>query len=325
MSTNILVTGAAGYIGGSVVASFAAQRDGPLSKATIHAAVRSDEQAESLSALAAVKVLQADLYDGEAMEKYVVENKSTKTSGGSTFDTLTGWPYGDVKDTDAIFKMEKELGEGYAQRKTDVAAVEQSQAHGVKTVIVMPVNIYGRGSGTWNRMSLHIPGYIRAAVKHRRVYKFADSRVSPLVHIDELSDFYVRLASAILRGDGDEAEKTVGVGEDGFVFVQSHRTPWWDILDALAGAMHARGLVDEPRVATWPSPEVMTEALEVPAAYAYSIWNSEAFIQGVKAKRLGWEPTWSTERLLANLDAEIDAALDPDANKTSLIRSIRNK
>lgn len=94
------------------------------------------------------------------------------------------------------------------------------------------------------------------------------------MHIDELSDFYVRLASAILR-DGDEAEKAVGTGEDGFVFVQSHRTPWWDILDALAGAMHARGLVDEPRAATWPSPEVMTEALEVPAAYAYSIWNSE--------------------------------------------------
>ena len=59
------------------MASFAAQRDGPLSKATIHAAVRSNEQAASLSALAAVKVLQADLYDGEAMEKYVVENKST--------------------------------------------------------------------------------------------------------------------------------------------------------------------------------------------------------------------------------------------------------
>ena len=135
-------------------------------------------------------------------------------------------------------------------------------------------------------MSLHIPGYIRSAVKHRKVYKFADSRVSPvrsaalhtkltilqvspLVHIDELSDFYVLLTEAVLRGDD------VQTGEDGFIFVQSHRTAWWDILEGMAKVMYARGLVDEPTTAVWPSQEVITESLEVPAAYAYSIWNSE--------------------------------------------------
>ena len=68
---------ACSHRGGSVVASFAARRDGLLSKATIHAAVRSDEQVKSLSGVDA-KVCQVDLYDGQSMKDYVVSNQSTQ-------------------------------------------------------------------------------------------------------------------------------------------------------------------------------------------------------------------------------------------------------
>ena len=66
------------YSGGSIVAGFASHRGGLLESAKIHAAVRSKEQAQSLSKLD-VSVLQIDLSDQEALTDYVLVNDSQWT------------------------------------------------------------------------------------------------------------------------------------------------------------------------------------------------------------------------------------------------------
>jgi hypothetical protein len=60
----------------------------------------------------------------------------------------------------------------------------------------------------------------------------------------------------------------------GYYFTVSHSVRWWDILDRLAEAMHARGLVDGPTTRVWPSDSFAAEALGVPVKFARSIWDS---------------------------------------------------
>lgn len=59
--------------GGSIVADFARHKDGLLGTARIHAAVRSDEQAESLSTLD-VSVVKIDLSNPYALTGYMIRH-----------------------------------------------------------------------------------------------------------------------------------------------------------------------------------------------------------------------------------------------------------
>lgn len=75
MSSNVLVTGAAGFIGGSVITALLSG-NAPLPAKNIFALVRSDEQEQSLQALG-IRVLQFDLLNEEAVIEAVLQNEST--------------------------------------------------------------------------------------------------------------------------------------------------------------------------------------------------------------------------------------------------------
>lgn len=90
-----------------------------------------------------------------------------------------------------------------------------------------------------------------------------------VVHISDLIIFYALLTKTILR------KEQLPSGKDGYYFVTARSVYWWDILDGLAVALHARGLVTEPTTRVWPSDEVAGEAFGVPAQYAQSIFNAQ--------------------------------------------------
>lgn len=78
--------------------------------------------------------------------------------------------------------------------QVDVLVAEQTKAADLTGLIVMPPALReltarsmwkssnsltdGRGSGTWNRLSPLIPALIKAAIKNKKVYKFAKDKVS---------------------------------------------------------------------------------------------------------------------------------------------------
>ncbi|KAJ4297758.1 hypothetical protein N0V90_005653 [Kalmusia sp. IMI 367209] len=72
---NILITGAAGYIGGSILADFISRTSGPIATATFSAAVRSEKQVQALSKLG-INVVQLDLSDAGAVTAAVEKNQS---------------------------------------------------------------------------------------------------------------------------------------------------------------------------------------------------------------------------------------------------------
>lgn len=189
-----------------------------------------------------------------------------------------------TSDHDPLFDLEKMYSDTYIVREVDVFTTEQAEAHGVESVIMMPVNVReyipkstsgavltltdGRGGGPWNQLSIHFPGQIKTSIKQGKVHKFPENRVMPLVHISDLTEYYARLVAALLE------RREIPTGRKGYYMVISHSTSWWDILEGFAKALHARGLIKDSEVHVWPSDEVASEALEMPGNFVRSIFNS---------------------------------------------------
>lgn len=61
------------------------------------------------------------------------------------------------------------------------------------------------------------------------------------VHISDLTAIYGRMVEKILR------KETLPNGTEGYYFALAHDLFWWEVLDQLAVALNARGLVTESK------------------------------------------------------------------------------
>ncbi|KAI9706233.1 MAG: hypothetical protein M1820_004808 [Bogoriella megaspora] len=305
----ILVTGAAGYIGGSIVADFIASNRLQIKKENIFAAVRSEEQAEAISR-SGITVLQLDLTDEGAVvasllrydisivihtassidaglalplitglgKQREVSGKQTyfiHTSALSAFYERTGWPHGETKDAGPVFDTEKQLADSFPIRKVS--------------------SIFCQESALWGTVTAE--------------------RVSG-VHISDITTLYERIVEKVLQ------KEELPSGTEGYYFALAHDLVWWEVLDRLGIALKARGLVTSPETQIWPNDEVAAESMGVPVKYLQPLWNSGENIVSEKPTRIGWKPLWNNERFLENIDDEIQAVLDLGKAKSSLIDSL---
>jgi hypothetical protein len=61
-----------------------------------------------------------------------------QTTGLSAFDENTNWPFGEVKDTDSIYDLERKYADTYIVRQVDSFVVEQLKAAGVTGYLIFP-------------------------------------------------------------------------------------------------------------------------------------------------------------------------------------------
>ncbi|RDW74800.1 hypothetical protein BP6252_05942 [Coleophoma cylindrospora] len=333
MSQNILITGAAGYIGGSVLADFISRPNGPVKPSNINAVVRSEEQAQELSKLG-VNVIQLELSNESAVMTAVVSNETNvvdsqvvsglinglgrrremsgkeayfiHSSVATLFSAEGGWPYGEIKDTDPVLEKEKSIARGHPVRDASILVSELSKALGVTSFIIPVPQVYGRGTGEWRKLSVAIPAAIKSSIKHKMVHKFDKDASPPSVHVSDLAAFYTLLTEKIVQ------REPVASGEDGYYFVYTHKTHWWDTMQRLAEALYARGLVTAPTVETWSSDEMAAEYLGFPRPFVRAMGTNSPQLVPVKASELGWQPKWDEERFLSSLDDEIQAVLESD-------------
>ncbi|EGU84907.1 hypothetical protein FOXB_04488 [Fusarium oxysporum f. sp. conglutinans Fo5176] len=273
MSRNILITGAAGYIVGSIVANLLSKHP-ETTKQQVFAAVRTDEQAKALSTLG-INVLKVDLSDEQTVVNEISSHKISvivhaansinpelalplinalakqkesagkpthfiHTSGLSAFYANSGWPRTVNKDTDAVFETEKEFADSYPIRK-----------------------------------SMHKPKVLH----HSLLYLLSSSLQA--VHISGLTALYCRIIHAALKNE------EISSGKEGYYSAVAHETNMWEFQDHLAAAMKARGLVSSNKPEMYPSDEFAADAINVPVEFLGALYKSGGNFTAIRPQSIG--------------------------------------
>lgn len=282
----VFVTGASGYIGGSVAAALRQAGDRVLGL------VRSPAKAEQVRALGIEPVLgtlddgklladttrEADavIHAADADHRAAVESMLAALAGsGKAFvhtsgssivgDQAWGEPSEKLYDDETPFTP----GPGRAARVAVNTRVLGAAREGVRAAVVSPSLIYGSGRGA-HRDSIQVPRLIALARKSgaaRHVGR-GENRWSN-VHIDDLAELYLRVLAHAPAGASYYAEN----GEC------SMRR----LCEAISRALGWDG-----RTQAMTKDEAIAELGEGPAAYSYG---SNSRVRATRARReLGWSP-----------------------------------
>jgi len=282
---NIFITGAGGFIGGSIAAGLA--RDGHR----VRGLIRRTEQAEDLKRLNIEPVIgsldDTDLLTAEARAADAVINAASSDHRGAVQARIgalegTNKPFlhtsgssivGDASGGEASDKIysEDDLPEPTPDKAPRVAIdtlVLDAAKRGVRSTVLCNTLIYGHGAVP-NTASVQLPRLERQAKKSGIVRHVGRGlNIWSNVHIDDVVDIY-RLA----------LEKSPA---GTFYFVESGEAQFRDMTTAMARALELRGPED------WPLEEAIKEWGYEMASYGLG---SNSRVRSKRTREtLGWQP-----------------------------------
>lgn len=237
-------------------------------------------------------------------DAYMIHTSGTSILGDHPY---SGTPqnqkvWSDEKDD--VYAMEKNHPERYGQRVTDVTVVETGLSLGVKTYIVVPPTIYGKGSGPFATLSQQVPNLARLARKRGQAAVIeTGAGIWNHVHILDLANFYLLLFRAVR-----EQPDWLPSGPKAIFFVESGEHTWLQVSQGIADALHKQGLLDSNKV----------ESISMKDAAAEITRGNESLVEITLAsnsraradfarKRLGWKTSRGNEDFLNHFDGEIEA------------------
>ncbi|GAA6058918.1 hypothetical protein JCM10212_002870 [Sporobolomyces blumeae] len=119
------------------------------------------------------------------------------------------------------------------------AAVEKKELNAIIS-IMLPPDIYGRGTGPFNKISIQVPRWIRRSIKDKRVTQFGPKHWWNNVHVQNLADGYLVLLHHL-----ETRPSSVPL----YVFCEQGEHQWGTLGDLLHAELSSRGIVtEEPKV-----------------------------------------------------------------------------
>lgn len=339
MAAKLLVTGATGYIGGSVLSTLLASEDVNIKKLTFSALVRKKEHCELLEKHGVKAILFSGLDDIEAVKKAASEHdivintasafhadaaaaiieglaerqKATgkqvhliHTSGTSS---LGNWPTSGTSTEPHVFSDHEDMHdylvqraeiESYGQRNTDVVVLKNGEAAGIKTYILMSPTIYGIGTGLFNRTSIQIDSFMRAAKRDGHTVVIGSGETEwDHVHIADLCALYELVLSRILKGDDLPSNRK------GLYFNETGHHTWREISERVAKTGKQAGILPTDEVREITSEEAI-DVLNCPAEVSVLGFASQSRSKADLARAIGWRPTRTRADFEASFAQEWD-------------------
>ncbi|KNG79923.1 hypothetical protein ANOM_011604 [Aspergillus nomiae NRRL 13137] len=311
-SRSLLVTGVSGYIGGTVLSAILKTKDPWGKDLKISALVRNEAQAAKTRALGVTPEVCPSFDELDKLEsigekfdiiihagsgwhtpsaKALIKGQGTRRQKTGTrvhyiqisgTSNLSDRPYTEgyidnhlFSDEEDIFSYEKyrESREVYFQRTTDIAVVEDGEAFGVTTYIIIAQTIFGLGSGPFNRFSMQLPILITDALQTGgcSVVSHGDT-IYNHVHIEDLAALYLILLRNICMN------VTILLVAKGSI-----------------SAGHELGVFSSSEVAKITIQEAGEKWVSGNTAGAELGFASNSRIKAVLARKLGWTPSYAGE------------------------------
>ncbi|CAN8100997.1 unnamed protein product [Discula destructiva] len=344
-SHRILITGASGYLGGTMLARWRQANLPNYDK--LFALVRTDAKAEGVKEYGA-EPLSINVKDEAAVLKALVENRITivyylidplndeaqvyfvkalaevksitgvdvhflHTTGAKVFSSHAGAPTDrPLLDTDPnLYSIQKaqEAPSNIVKMavNTNCRVVEEGEKHGVRSYIFAPCMVYGKGEGFGNPISIQTVAIVKAAYAMKRVYKMAEGRpVWPVCHILDNTTLYLDILRKILNGEDP------GHGKNGYFLASPGSVAWDDIYAAMAASLATRNIVGDSSVvlATPQILQALGEALQCPPEFVPVQIGGNCAFTAEHGKSLGWTPQFSAQHLIETADEEVELILN---------------
>lgn len=197
------------------------------------------------------------------------------------FGSSTEHHYGDVDDEERIRALIRQ----HQNRTVDNFVLDISETTAaVKTALVIPSLVYGKGRGPGNQRSIQVPELARVALERKRAVQIGEgANVWSNVHVADLSSMLVRLVESAVSGSKEE--RVWGVS--GLFFAGSDPgVGFGSIAKQIATAAHGSGLLPDTDV-----DEISAEEADTLSPHASAIMGTNARTLSERAQQvLGWKP-----------------------------------
>ncbi|GKZ20540.1 hypothetical protein AbraIFM66951_005865 [Aspergillus brasiliensis] len=345
MSHNILITGASGYLGGTVLNRWKSANLPPYTH--LYALVRSEDQAEKVKQYGAEPLL-ADFNDQKRIAAKIVDLSITiiyflidaytakhqlnmisalakvkdktgqqvhflHTTGTKQFSQHAGMPTDEaLLDTRPdLYELQKGAKGPHVfineSVETNVTVIDHAERHGVRSYIFAPCLVYGRGEGFGNKTSIQDVSIVQAAQGARRVCAVdSDNPTWPVCHIADTAALYLQMLRKILSGED------IGYGKNGFYLASSGPIAWQDVYSAFAKALYKRKVVDDDKVhrADDESLRKMAKGLGVEPDQVQVLLGGKSGYTAKRGYEIGWKPEYAPEHILDVAEEEVDSILE---------------
>ncbi|KAM0417429.1 hypothetical protein ACHAPT_012578 [Fusarium lateritium] len=335
--SSIFLTGASGYVGGQVLRELV--RGHP--EYAITALVRDAKAAANISqAYPKIRTVVGDLDDGQLVEQeasqasvvlHVASNKHIDSvqaihrglqkrqtssywiqisgASGLAVEELAspsfkpGEPSDEVwDDLDGVSSI-RDLLRAHKSRAVDNYVLDVAkQTPSVKTALVLPPIIYGKGQGPIKQRSVQIPTLAQVALERGRAVRVGRglSRWGN-VHVGDIARLFYALVEAGAEGNDDDKIW----GEDGIYLTGVGEISWADISDRVAQAAKDQGLLETTEVEELHKPDADTVL-----PHGSVLFGTNARSKARRgAELLGWKPTEE------GIEVEIPRAVAEEAAK----------
>jgi len=316
---NIFLTGASGYIGGTVFHNLVQNKE-----YTITVLVRKEEQAKKFKDLGA-QVVIASLDDSSAVKEAssrsdVVINIADSDHLESSKAIVAGLQERAKKGgkkpilihtsgTGVLMDLKETVGEKADQTYSesqlgDINGVDQQRFHrlidieilkggesgSIDTIIICPPLIYGTGTGPYNTHSVQLPVLIQTAIVYKQAYHAGrGTNIWHNIHVLDLVDLYTIVLENALKG-------TAPVNRDGYYFAENGTHNFLELTDEIARILHSKGIVQSAKSQDLASDEKHKKL------FMYTGFNSRG--KSEKGKKLGWNP--HRPSLIQSVAEEVD-------------------
>jgi nucleoside-diphosphate-sugar epimerase len=305
MALNLFITGATGYIGGSVLTSLLQYPN----KYRISALVRSQAQADVLKKFGVEPVLGSlddlDTLTKAASEAHIVVNTADADHLPSAQALVKGLKL--RKDKNSVFlhtsgtglltfsnsKIDTPFDDSDIERihsipldalHKDVDSWIFENTDDLTAAIIAPSTINGIGSGFFKKTSQQVINLARAAVARGKA-GWAGDRTEAIwnnVNINDLADLYILIIDGLVNRTADYGKK------GGWYFGAVHEHTWTKIAESLAVELQKLGLVKTTELSQFES-EYREKFLYGEAAKR--TWTGDSRAVSTRSYKLGWKPS----------------------------------
>ncbi|KAI0101680.1 NAD(P)-binding protein [Nemania sp. FL0031] len=318
MPPRLFLTGATGYIGGSVFAALA--RNHPEYDLTV---LLRKPPANFNIQFPSVKVIQGSFDDSSTIAEAAASADIVIHSGDGDHEnalhsiingllrrdsksyliklsgtgTLYEYPdttaylgrsnpkiYSDIDDIKELVSRP----DNALHRRTDAIVLKAAAEHGhhLKTAIVCPPDIYGRGHGPGRRVSYYMPWFMEAIRKHGKPFYLQDgSNIRGWVHISDLVQIYMSLVEAAVAGG-----ESVSWGREGYFLAASQEASQRDIAEAISKILFAKGEISSADARSISNEEMVSLFPDAPDTGFFSFGCNSRSKADRAAKELGYVP-----------------------------------